>query len=75
MNARTTKAEEAFFFPESRPASTTGLMLSLARAFEALSEWSRRRRTLTELNSLTERELRDIGLTRADIGYYARGGR
>ena len=74
MNAHTTKAANAFLPPETH-ASRTGLMLSLARAFEALSAWNRRRRTMTELNSLTERELRDIGLTRADIGFHARDGR
>lgn len=75
MNAQTTKANDAFFFPEPRGASSTGLMLSLASASRALSEWARRRRTVTELNSLTDRELRDIGLTRGEIGHYARGGR
>lgn len=75
MNAHTTKATQAFFFPESGPASSTGLMLSLSRASQALREWVRRRRTVTELNTLTDRELQDIGLTRGEIGHYARGGR
>jgi uncharacterized protein YjiS (DUF1127 family) len=75
MNAHTTKAAEAFFFPETGPASSTGLMLSLARAAEALSEWARRRRAAAELNALTDRELADIGLTRGDIANLLAGRR
>lgn len=74
MNATTTKTADAFF-PEAHSASTTGLMLSLSRAARAVSEWSRRRRTVTELHSLTDRELHDIGLTRGEIGHYGRGDR
>ena len=72
MNATTTKTADALLVAEPRSASTTGLMLSFARAARAVSEWSRRRRTITELNALTDRELRDIGLTRGEIGHYAR---
>jgi uncharacterized protein YjiS (DUF1127 family) len=75
MNAHTTKAAEAFFFPEAGSASTTGLMLSLSRAARAMSEWSRRRRMIAELQALTDRELADIGLTRGDIGNVIRGQR
>ncbi len=67
MNAQTTKAADAFLFTEPH-ASRTGLMLSLAHAFRAVSEWSQRRRMATELNALTDRELADIGLTRGEIG-------
>ena len=67
MNAQTTKAAHAFLFTEPH-ASRTGLMLSLAHAFRALSEWSQRRRTMAELNALSDRELADIGITRGDIG-------
>lgn len=67
MNAQTTKAADAFLFAEPH-ASRTGLMLSLAHAFHAFSEWSRRRRTAAELNALSDRELADIGITRGDIG-------
>ena len=75
MNATTTKTADAILFPEPRSASTTGLMLSLSRAARAVSEWSRRRRTMSELHSLTDRELHDIGLTRGEIGHYGRGNR
>jgi uncharacterized protein YjiS (DUF1127 family) len=74
MNAHTTKAADAFFFPEPRSASTTGLMLSLARAASALSEWSRRRRAAAELHALTDRELADIGLTHSEIDHIISGG-
>lgn len=67
MNAQTTKAADAFLFNEPH-ASRTGLMLSLAHAFRAVSEWSQRRRTVAELNALSDRELADIGITRGDIG-------
>jgi len=67
MNAQTTKADGAFLFPEPS-ASSTGLMLSLARAFQAVSEWSQRRRMAAELGALSDRELADIGLTRGEIG-------
>ena len=72
MNAYATKAGEAF--PRFEPhASSTGLMLSLSRAFRALSERSRRRRAVAELNALTDRELADIGLTRGEIGHAVDG--
>ena len=67
MNAHTTKAADAFLWHEPH-ASSTGSMLSLARAFRALSERVRRRRAAAELNRLTDRELADIGLTRGEIG-------
>ena len=67
MNAYTTKSAEAFVWHEPH-ASRTGLMLSLAHAFRAVSEWSRRRRTAAELDALSDRELADIGITRGDIG-------
>ena len=72
MNASMTKAAGAFF-PETRSASATGRMLTLARAGQALSAWSRRRRAAAELRALTDRELADIGLTRGDIGNLVRG--
>ncbi len=73
MNANTTKAADAFLWSEPH-ASSTGLMLSLSRASQAVSEWSRRRRAMAELNALTDRELADIGLTRGEIGHVLGGG-
>jgi uncharacterized protein YjiS (DUF1127 family) len=37
------------------------------RAFQA---WRKRERICTELSSLSDRELRDIGLTRGEIDYF-----
>jgi uncharacterized protein YjiS (DUF1127 family) len=74
MNAYATKAGDTL--PRFEPyASSTGSMLSLAHAFRAMSEWSRRRRAAAELNALTDRELADIGLTRGEIGHVLGGGR
>jgi uncharacterized protein YjiS (DUF1127 family) len=56
----------------SRPKRTIGGML-LGRALRLLAwfeNWRRLRRDTDELMSLNDRELADIGLTRADI-YYA----
>ena len=73
MNAHATKAAGGAF-PRFEPhASSTGLMLSLARAVQALSERARRRRAAAELNALTDRELADIGLTRGEIGHAVDG--
>ena len=74
MNANATKAGNTF--PWFEPyASSTGLMLSLAHAYRAVSEWAQRRREAAELNALTDRELADIGLTRGEIGRVVRGRR
>ena len=32
-------------------------------------------RVYNDLNSLTDRQLKDIGISRSDIGYIARGGK
>ena len=44
----------------------------IARAVRAVAEEVAARRAIGQLESLSERELRDIGLTRADIGHAAR---
>jgi uncharacterized protein YjiS (DUF1127 family) len=44
----------------------------MARAVRAVAAGIAARRATRELESLSERELRDIGLTRADIGHPAR---
>ena len=72
MNAFATKAGDTLFRSGSHPYST-GSLPFLARAFRALSERSRRRRAMEELNALTDRELADIGLTRGEIGHAVRG--
>jgi len=42
------------------------------RVFGAIAEWNDRRRTYKELASLSERELDDIGISRADIDRMSR---
>ena len=83
MDARMTKAEAALLLPLPRNpaaeqiaslreaasrANQTALMQGLARIADKVLGWPARLRLRTELESLTERELIDIGLTRGDIG-------
>ncbi|MFT4015188.1 MAG: DUF1127 domain-containing protein [Paracoccus sp. (in: a-proteobacteria)] len=44
-----------------------------ARVTAMIAAWNDARVTRRELNALTDRELNDIGLTRADIEHVARG--
>ncbi|HMM09411.1 Uncharacterized conserved protein YjiS, DUF1127 family [Paracoccus solventivorans] len=53
--------------PANRPA---GIIENIAAT---LRYWADVRATRNELNRLTDRELRDIGLTRGDIERVARG--
>lgn len=58
------------------PSAHAGILATLRRAHERILAGVERRReyhrTLTELSGLTERELADIGLCRADIVDVAR---
>lgn len=45
----------------------------LARLVEMLRDWQMRVQTRNELERLTDRELTDIGLNRADIEYVVNG--
>lgn len=59
------------FFTQSRPVAD-GVFgrvagLSLADVWARLAAWNDRRITRTELSKLSDRELEDIGLCRADI--------
>ena len=38
-------------------------------------KWRKYRRTLNELNGLSTRELNDLGISRGDIPFVARGGK
>ncbi len=40
----------------------------LGRALDGLRRWSLRQQTISELSSLSDEQLRDIGLDRADLG-------
>lgn len=59
------------FFAQSRPVADGvfggGLRFTLGDLFAALSAWNDRRVTRNQLARLTDRELDDIGLCRADI--------
>lgn len=48
---------------------------SIADFGERLTAWNDARRTLKALSRLSERELDDIGLTRADVARVAQGRR
>ncbi|WP_424134427.1 DUF1127 domain-containing protein [Roseomonas chloroacetimidivorans] len=56
---------------EARNAAARSGLKRLVARFAA---WLERRRAEAELNSLTDRELADIGLTRAEIPFLLRGG-
>jgi uncharacterized protein YjiS (DUF1127 family) len=43
-----------------------------ARARKALEDRARYRHTLAELNALTDRDLKDLGMSRLDIAHFAR---
>lgn len=44
-----------------------GILAALTAVARAVTSWPSKRRTYAELLSLTDRELADIGLTRADV--------
>lgn len=41
--------------------------------FEFFSKWKKQRNTIRELNSLTDRELTDLGIHRSDIRKLVKG--
>jgi len=45
----------------------------VANAKASYAAWNKRRKTFAELNSLSDRELADIGIVRADIANVAAG--
>lgn len=46
-----------------------GIIMNVARSF---NNWRKYRQTITELGRMTTRELRDLGIDRADIQSIAR---
>ena len=46
-----------------------------ARTISVIARWFQNRRSRLRLESMTDSELRDIGLNRGDIGYVIRNGR
>ena len=61
-------------FPPNRPASLfrEGRPMSLKSIAHKLSEWRRYRISVRELTRLSDRELADLGMSRAEIGHVAR---
>lgn len=57
----------------NRGAAVGGVGNVVATLFSMLSAWNDARVTRRELNSLSDRELNDIGLARGDIDRVARG--
>lgn len=57
----------------NRGAAVGGVGNVVANLFSMLSAWNDARVTRRELNSLSDRELNDIGLARGDIERIARG--
>ena len=53
---------------EPRPSALAVLGAKLRAAFASLVDLPRRRAVLDELSLLTDRELADVGLTRAELG-------
>ncbi|MBR3369167.1 MAG: DUF1127 domain-containing protein [Rhodobacteraceae bacterium] len=67
------------FYAQSRPHADRVLggfqSLTFGAFFNGLRNWNEARVTRRELNALTDRELQDIGLIRADIDRVALKGR
>lgn len=57
----------------NRSAAVGGVANVVANFFSMLSAWNDARVTRRELNSLSDRELSDIGLARGDIERIAHG--
>jgi uncharacterized protein YjiS (DUF1127 family) len=53
----------------------TSILDRVSAVITRFNEWRSYRRTVTELAGLTDRELTDIGISRADIAAVARGDR
>ena len=53
----------------ARKALGKGIIMNVARSF---NNWRKYRQTVTELGRMTSRELRDLGIDRADIHSIAR---
>ena len=56
-------------FTPARPAPATGMFTAMLGRFIS---WNDRRVTVKMLNGLTDRELNDIGLERANIATWSR---
>jgi|ERR1051326_999132 uncharacterized protein YjiS (DUF1127 family) len=80
MSAPMTKGQMAFELPKlsyidiswdepvAAPRREHGFASWVARRVQAFRVWRANQRALAELTSMTDRELFDVGLTRADVG-------
>jgi uncharacterized protein YjiS (DUF1127 family) len=68
-------AAQSFRAPIARQAVADGVIQVMARIAAAISHELRIRRDMRQLMAMDEHMLRDIGLTRADIGSGVRYGR
>ncbi len=62
-----TRWEEPEVQPRSEPVRQHRFASWLARRVEAFHAWRARAQAMVELNSMTDRELLDVGLTRGDF--------
>jgi uncharacterized protein YjiS (DUF1127 family) len=62
---------------ELRQATASiGGIFSIVRAiWQSIQEWRERKRTRNALEDLSDKELHDIGITRGEIDFVARGSR
>ncbi|MFH5924671.1 DUF1127 domain-containing protein [Roseomonas xinghualingensis] len=65
---------DAELLRQANEARNAAARNGMKRLFAAFANWMERRRAETELRSLTDRELADIGLTRGDIPFALSGG-
>jgi uncharacterized protein YjiS (DUF1127 family) len=57
----------------ARPRWTAGPLAALKRLWAAYNHWRTEQAAIAALRGLTDRELKDIGLTRGEIVHAARG--
>ena len=57
----------------ARQRRTAGLLATLKRLWVAYNNWRTEQAAIAALRGLTDRELKDIGLTRNEIVHAARG--
>jgi uncharacterized protein YjiS (DUF1127 family) len=53
------------------PAFTQGFSTSIRSYWDTFQEWRKYKRLQSDLNDLTDGELRDIGIARGEIDYVA----
>jgi uncharacterized protein YjiS (DUF1127 family) len=59
-----------------RATASIGGISSIVRAiWQSIQEWRERQRTRNALEDLSDKELHDIGITRGEIDFVARGSR